>query len=757
MKIKPFLFVYMIITGICLTGNNLFSKELDPPIQSYEVYKVSQQAESLPIFSNIIIEQLESQVDHRIATYKDIVNNIANNPNIVLSWEQLIQPIEDASCNLEQIVNLISHLNSVKDSPQLRTVYTKVLPKLSDLSAEFLQNKLLRQKILKLKNSDVFIKLNVAQKKIIENILLDFKLAGVDLSKHQKLRYKNITAMLSELSNKFSQNILDATQSWSYYINIENKQQIEGLPKHFVELAGKTAIQQGFKEGWLLTLDAPCVDVIMRHAKDRFLRQTIYKAYVTKASEIFEESFNNRQVISRLTKEEIINLNNKDIMQEIVKLRSELALLLGFENYSEYSLAHKMAKSTKEVVDFLNDLALHSVPFAKKEFADLMLFAQSIDQLDMLQPWDIGFYAERYKEQKFNLSEEELRNYLQLKHVLLGIFKLANSLYGINIEEVTKFDTWDPAINLYKVTDKLGDLRGYFYTDLYVRENKQSGAWMANCLSRHQKSDGTLQHPIAFLVTNFTKPTDDTVLLYHQELITLLHEFGHVLHHILTKANYVSVSGCNGVAWDAVELPSQFMEKWGYDWQFLQSVSLHKDSSIDNPKRISKELFNSLNHIKNYQAGMFMVRQLEFGIFDFNLHMWKPILLSSIPDIQQKLDQARKKVTVVPVAPFNRFQNTFSHIFAGGYAAGYYSYNWAEVLASDAFLAFKGLDLDKDLLTISKLGASFLENILEMGGSKDAMDLYVAFRGKRPSIRSLLEYKGLLTQEELMKDSNDPQ
>ncbi len=673
-----------------------------------------------PAFSKIEITKLEADVDQSILKYKTVVKQVSANKDInSYKWEQLIQPIEDAACELDKITNIIAHLHSVQDSPELRKVYSNILPKISDLTAEVLQDKVLQQKILQLKGSKDFSTLNLAQKKIIENFLLDFKLAGVDLPAAKQERYRQIMKQLSELSDRFSKNVLDATQNWSYHVSAKNK--LRGLPKHFIELSKQTAEKRGFKDGWMLTLDLPCVDVVLRHAKDRAIRKIIYKAHVTKASDQFDK--------------DKVQFDNSKIMQSIVELRTELAQLLGFKNYSEYSLAHKMAKSTKEVVNFLDELAKSSEPVAKKEFLKLQQFASKQDNLKKLQPWDVAYYSEMYKETLFSLSEEQLRNYFQLKNVLPGMFKLANTLYGITVQPVTEFDKWDPEVKLYKVMDQSNNLRGYFYIDLYVRENKQGGAWMGSCLSRHQLQDGTLQYPVAFLITNFTKPTANTTpLLYHNELTTLLHEFGHVLHHILTKVNYISVAGVNGVSWDAVELPSQFMEKWGYDWQFLQDVSAHHQTQ----EKISQEMFDSLVGIKNYQAGMFMARQLEFAIFDFNLHM-----TTKKPNIQKVLNQARAMVTVVPVAKFNRFQNSFSHIFAGGYAAGYYSYNWAEVLASDAFMAFHDAKGALRQSSGSELGASFLKNILEMGGSKDAMELYVAFRGKEPSIKSLLEYKGL--------------
>jgi oligopeptidase A len=666
-------------------------------------------------WNNIKIAELEQAIIANIDTYKKIIEQVANNKDLLLNWQNLIQPLEDARANLDEKVNIVAHLHSVQDNLELRKVYSNILPMLSDLSAEFLQNSRLQQKVLQLKESTVFAEFNIAQQKVIENLLLDFKLAGVNLSIEQQAKYKQITKQLSELSDQFSKNVLDATHNWHYYITSVEYSKLDGLPQHVIALAKQAAEKQEYNNGgWVLTLDFPCVDAVLRYAANRELRKIIYTANITKASEITKQ------------------FDNSEIMQTIVNLRLELANLLEFKNYSEYSLAHKMAKTTKEVINFLEELADVAVPIAKKEFLALQQFVKRRDNFEELEPWDVTFYSEQYKKVLFDLSDEELRNYFQISKVLLGMFKLANNLFGINVEEVVNFDKWDGEVKFYKVFDNENNLRGFFYIDLYIRDNKKSGAWMAECLARHKRDNGELQIPVAFLVTNFAKGT----LLYHEELLTLLHEFGHVLHHILTKVDYINVSGCNGVSWDAVELPSQFMEKWGYDWQFLQDVAEHYQTK----EPLSKEIFDSLINIKNYNAGMSLVRQLEFATFDFKLHMYKPAVEAnaiSVQDIQNILNKVRDKVTVIPVADFNRFQHGFSHIFAGGYAAGYYSYSWAEVLAADAFMAFK----DDDLRT---LGTKFLNNILEMGGSKDAMELYIAFRGTKPEVQALLEYKGLL-------------
>lgn len=667
-------------------------------------------------WNDINVFDIEKEIIYDIDKYKSTILAIANKEGVELNWINLIQPLEDVRFNLDQKFNIISHLHSVKDNHEVREVYDNILPKLSELHAEFLQNYQLQRKLLQFKNSNNFINLSDVQQKIIENLLLDFKLAGVDLSIDAQQRYKTITTKISKLSDEFAKNLLDASSVFRYYIEPNDQHKIAGLPLHIVELCNQTAIKKGYKDGWFFTLDLPCIEAVLRHAEDRQLRKIMYIAHITKSSDITKQ------------------FDNSNIMESIINLRIELAELLGFNNYSEYSLSHKMAKTTTEVESFLEDLANVAVPIAKQEFLAIKKFVKQQYDVDDLEPWDIAFYAEKYKQFLFNLSEQELRNYFPIQQALSGIFRLANTLFGIIVEEVTDVDVWDADVKFYKVLDNNNNLRGFFYIDLYFRVDKKCGAWMAECISRHKLHNENLQYPIAFLVTNFAK----SPLLYHEELLTLLHEFGHTLHHVLTKVDYISASGCNGVAWDAVELPSQFMEKWGYDWQFLQDISMHYETKA----KISKQIFDSLINIKNYNVGMFMVRQLEFAMFDFKLHMYKsPVKHKpvNILDIQHILDNVRSKVTVVPVSEFNRFQHAFSHIFAGSYAAGYYSYSWAEVLASDAFIAFK--DQDR-----SVWGAKFLHNVLENGGSKDAMDLYIEFRGKKPDPKALLEYKGLMSK-----------
>lgn len=703
-KLKLIGIIFMLINNTAL-ANNLTNHQV-----------------KFPEFSKISITNLEQSISQQLLEYTQIYQNIAMDQAVNRTWENTIQPLEDFSTKLENLVNILNHLHAVKDSPELRLAYSNIIASLTKFNAEFLQNQNLYHKILQLSESKDFFKFNSAQQKIIKDLLLNFKLAGVNLSLAEQNRYKQITTELSALSDQFAKNVLDSTQSWSYYVPVAERKQLIGLPEYFLNNANKIAIQQGKQDGWWLTLDLPAVEVVLKYAKDRDLRKKVYKAHVSRASDKFEP-YNP-------------NLDNSKIMQNIVVLRQELANILGFKNYLEYSLVHKAAKDSAVVTNFLTELVDKTVPIAKQEFTQLQLFAKEQDQIDKLNPWDLAYYAELAQQKLFNISEEELRNYFVLDKVLSGMFKLAHELYGINVSEVEKFDSWDPTVKLFQVNNQDGSLAGYFYLDLFVRSNKQSGAWMGSCLSRHKWSDGNLQYPIAFLITNFSNDNMQQPLLYHHEVVTLLHEFGHVLHHILTKVNYISAAGCNGVEWDMVELPSQFMEKWGYDWDFLQDVAIHANTK----QKITQQQVNALIARKNYNAGMFMARQLEFGMFDATLHKWFPSKPGELPNIQQCLDEVRTKVAVLPPANFNRFQHSFSHIFAGGYAAGYYSYNWADVFASDAFMAFQHAVKLK-----SELGHRFLVNILQTGGSKDLTELYLDFRGEQPKIDALLEYKGLIS------------
>lgn len=665
-------------------------------------------------WNDIDLSELQNDVFSCIEQYKSTILALANKENLELTWINLIQPLEDARFYLDQKVNLVSHLHSIQDSVAIRHVNEAILPQLSALHAEFLQNYNLYQKLLKFKNSNNFSLLNDVQKKIIDKLLLDFKLAGVDLSIEQQQKYKKITTKLNNFSDEFMRNLLDSNNIFRYYVEEVDKYKVFGIPEHMLELLHKLAIEKHYNNGWFFTLDLPCIEAVLRHGECRELRKIMYMAHITKSSDISGQ------------------FDNSYAIQEIVNLRIELADMLGFNNYSEYSLVHKMAKTTVEVEKFLEELAEIALPIAKKEFLALSEFAKQQQDFEELAPWDISFYAHKYKKFLFNITEEEIRDYFPIDRAIKGVFNLANQLFGINVEEVKNVDVWDEEVKLYKILDNNNNLRGFFYTDLYFRRDKKSGAWMAEAISRHKLKNEELQYPVAFLVTNFAKGN----CLYHDDLLTVLHEFGHVLHHVLTKVDYISASGCNGVSWDAVELPSQFFEKWGYDWQFLQEISSH----FKTQEKISKEMFDILLDMKNYNIGMAITRQLEFSMFDFKLHMFKskkPGKKVTIFDMQRIINDIRSKISVIPVCELNRFQHSFSHIFAGGYAAGYYSYYWAEVLACDAFMAFK--DQDRRVW-----GEKFLHNILETGGSKDAMDLYIAFRGQKPDPKALLKYKGLI-------------
>ncbi len=549
---------------------------------------------------------------------------------------------------------------------------------------------------------------------MVDNALRDFKLSGFDLPEDKKARFKEIQQRLSQLTTKFEENVLDATQAWTKLITDE--QQLAGLPDSARALAKQTAAQKE-KTGWLFTLDFPSYYAVMSYADDRQLRYEMYQAYVTRASDQGPNAG---------------EFDNSDVMQEILALRHESAVLLGFANFAERSLARKMAKTSQQVLDFLNDLADKSHSYAQRDLDALREFAAQQGLTD-LQAWDLGYYSEKLREHQYAINQETLKPYFPETKVIPGLFEVVKRLYGINIEEVTDVDTWHPDVRFYEIKDQQGVTRGQFYLDLYARENKRGGAWMDDCIGRNRLHDGDVQTPVAFLTCNLSPPVGDQPALFtHDEVNTLFHEFGHGLHHMLTQVDYIGVSGINGVAWDAVELPSQFMENWCWERDALNIITGHYQTGEVLPD----DLFDKLQASKNFQSAMQMVRQLEFALFDFRLHAeLKP---DAVAPVQETLDEVRDKVAVVKPPAFNRFQHGFSHIFAGGYAAGYYSYKWAEVLSADAFAKF-----EENGIFDRKTGEAFLHCILEQGGSQEPMDLFVAFRGREPTIDALLRHSGI--------------
>ena len=542
----------------------------------------------------------------------------------------------------------------------------------------------------------------------------DFHLSGIDLPAEQQARYKEISQQLSKLASQFEQNLMDATNAWHKVLS--NPDDLAGLPESALAQARQTAQAAG-QDGWMISLQFPSYLAVMTYADNRALREEHYQAFATRASEQGPDAG---------------KWDNSDIMEQILSLRHEKAVLLGFANYAEYSLATKMAESTGDVNDFLNKLADKSHAQAQRDLDELQAFAKAEHGLDDLQPWDISYYSEKMRQHFYQLSQEEVKSYFPVNKVLPGLFAIVEKLYGLQISQIQDFDSWHPDVSFYQIIDKDGQPRGRFYLDLYARAKKRGGAWMDDCVGRKRYATG-MQYPVAYLVCNFTPPTgDQPALLTHDEVETLFHEFGHGLHHMLTQVDYRGVSGINGVEWDAVELPSQFMENWCWDKQALDLISGHYQTGESLPE----SLYAKMLAAKNFQAGMMMVRQLEFSLFDFKIHeCYQPAQGGRIYAILQEI---RDRVAVVKVPAFNRFAHSFSHIFAGGYAAGYYSYKWAEVLSADAFSLFEERGVF-DRAT----GEAFLHSVLEQGGSQDAMTLFKHFRGREPNIDALLRHNGI--------------
>lgn len=667
----------------------------------------------LPQFSKIRPEHVEAAIDQLLADARATIEKqlAGGGP---YTWHNLIEPIETAEDRLNKAWSPVSHMNSVVNSDEMRDAYNACLGKLSEYSTETGQNQGLYQAYKAIRDSAEFADLDRAQQKIIDNALRDFHLSGIDLPPQQQARYKEISQQLSKLASQYEENLLDATNAWSKLI--DDVDELAGLPESALAQAKQAAEAEG-KNGWLINLQFPSYLAIMTYADNRELRREHYQAFCTRASDQGPHAG---------------RWDNSEVMEKILALRHEKAQLLGFNNYAEYSLATKMAESTDDVVKFLEDLADKSWRQARRDLAELKEFAANQHGLHDLQAWDIGYYSEKMRQHFYQLSQEEVKAYFPVTRVLPGLFAIVEKLYGLRISEIKDFDTWHPDVHFYQIVDDQGQLRGRFFLDLYARGKKRGGAWMDDCVSRKKLADG-VQIPVAYLVCNFTPPTgSEPALLTHDEVQTLFHEFGHGLHHMLTQIDYLGVSGISGVEWDAVELPSQFMENWCWEKEALGLISGHYQSG----EALPDALFDKMLAAKNFQAGMLMVRQLEFSLFDFKLHRdYDP---AKGGRIYQTLQQIRDQVAVVKVPEFNRFAHSFSHIFAGGYAAGYYSYKWAEVLSADAFSLFE----EKGIFDRAT-GESFLHNILEQGGSSDAMTLFKNFRGREPNIDALLRHNGI--------------
>ncbi|BEE11400.1 oligopeptidase A [Aeromonas dhakensis] len=670
--------------------------------------------DSLPPFSQIQPDQVQPAVTQAIADCKQKISDVLaqREPH---TWDSLIAPLEEVNDRLSRIWSPVSHLNSVLNSEALREAHDACLPLLSEFQTYVGQHEGLYQAYLALSESDDFPLLSAAQRKEIQNTLRDFRLSGIGLPAEAQQRYGEIQARLSELASRFSNNVLDATQGWSKLVTDEAE--LAGLPASAQAAARQLAELKG-KEGWLFTLDIPSYLPVMMYADNRALRAELYEAFTTRASDQGPNAG---------------KWDNSAIMTELLALRRELAQLLGFANYAELSLATKMADKPEQVVNFLTDLARRSLSQGKAELEEIRAFASEQHGQNELAAWDIPYYAEKLKQHKFSISDEQLRPYFPASKVVKGLFEVVKRVFGMKVRERLGIDTWHPDVRFYDIFDAEDELRGSFYLDLYAREHKQGGAWMDVCLGRRYRQDGSLQKPVAYLTCNFNGPVDGKPALFtHNEVVTLFHEFGHGIHHMLTRIDVAGVAGINGVAWDAVELPSQFLENWCWESEALAFISGHHETGEPLPADLLEKMLTA----RNFQAAMQMLRQLEFALFDFRLHQeFDPANADQIPAL---LDEVRREVAVMTPPAFNRFQHSFSHIFAGGYAAGYYSYKWAEVLSADAFSRF-----EEEGIFNPVTGHSFLKNILEKGGSKEPMELFRAFRGREPQVDALLRHSGI--------------
>lgn len=626
------------------------------------------------------------------------------------TWDDVITPLEKKTLSLSRAWGAVSHLMSVCDEPQLRKAYNEALPIVTQFWIGLSQSSL-SQKYKAIKESDGFRNLSAVRQRIINEELIDFKLAGAFLPEDKKAELKTVKETLAQESQKFSENLLDSTNA--YGLLVDDEKELAGIPADDIAAFKETA-QAANQEGYRITLQIPHYLAVLQYAQNRKLRETLYHAYVIRASELdFDGKF-----------------NNNDVMRRIVDLRAQEARLLGYRNYGEVSLATKMAKTPEEVVAFLRDLAQKSLPQAKADMAEVKAFAK--DNLGIADPqsWDLPYASEKLREARYAYSDQEVKQYFTLPAVFNGLFGLVQTLFNIRIVK-DNAPVWHPDVQFFRIETAQGEKIAQFYVDLYARPNKRGGAWMDNDRTRNRLY-GALQTPVAYLVCNFAKPVGDKpALLTHDDVLTLFHEFGHGLHHMLSRIEEPSASGINGVEWDAVECPSQFMENFAWDWTVLESLTSH----VQTGEKLPRSLYDKMLAAKNFQSAMAMVRQLEFGLFDMLLHTEFDSQKDNILDL---LAEVRKEVAVTKQPDYNRFPNSFSHIFAGGYAAGYYSYKWAEVLSSDAFSLFE----ETGVLN-PETGKKWLNEVLAVGSSRPAMDSFIAFRGRAPKIDALLRHSGI--------------
>ncbi len=687
----------------------------------------------LPRFAAIRQEHITPAVDALLSENRALIARLSGS-EVPASWEAFIAPLDDANERLSRAWGAVGHLHGVLDSPALREAYSANQPKIVQYYTELGQNLALFGKFKALKASPEFANLSKAQQIIIDNEIRDFRLSGAELAPAQKERFGKLMEELASLSTRFSEHVLDATNGFVLYVDDET--QLAGVPDD-VKQAASEAAKRDDRPGWKLTLQAPCIFPVLQYAEDRALREKLYYAHQTRASEFGKPE-----------------LDNTPLIASILQLRQEAANLLGYASHAEVSLVPKMANSPQQVLDFLNDLASKAKPFAEKDYAQLKAFAAEELGLPALQAWDMAYVSEKLRAKRYAFSDQEVKEYFPEPKVIEGMFKVVQSIYGLSISD-EQAETWDPAVRFFRITDSSGALIGQFYLDLYSRETKRGGAWMDEAITRRRK-DSEVQPPVAYLVCNFPSPVGESngkkrpAVFTHDDVITLFHEFGHGLHHLLTRVDYLGVSGIRGVEWDAVELPSQFMENFCWEWEVLSNMTSH----VETGEPLPRALYDKMIAAKNFQSGMQAVRQIEFSLFDmhlhhdFNPHYGEPGQKTPL----QLLDEIRARVAVVTPPAWSRFANNFSHIFGGGYSAGYYSYKWAEVLSADAYSAFEegrseytsqSNGGDSGVLN-AQIGARFRNEVLAVGGSRPALESFRAFRGREPRVDALLRHSGMI-------------
>ncbi len=664
---------------------------------------------ALPRFASVRAEHVAPAIDQLIADGRATVERLAA-LDVAPTWENFVEPLDEVNEKLARAWVQVSHLNAVVNTPQLRDAYTAALPKVTQYFTEQGQDQRLHAGFKALKAAVTFPADTAARRRHVDNMLRDFRLGGAELPPPEKARFLAVQEELAKLASRFQDNVLDATNDFGLFITDETE--LSGIPADVRETAREAAKKEG-RDGWKLTMHMPCYQPVMQYADHQGLRERMYHAFVTRASEFGKPEWDNTPLI-----------------RSILELRRESATLLGYGSYADVSLATKMAESPRDALAFLEDLARRSKPFAEHDMDEVRAYAR--DELGMadVRASDAAYVSEKLREKRYSFSDQEVKQYFQEDQVLAGMFRVVETLYGVNIREAVA-EAWHPSARFFEIADDSGARIGQFYLDLYAREGKRGGAWMSDAISRRRL--GTrVQTPVAFLTCNFSAPVAGKPALFtHREVHTLFHEFGHGLHQLLTQVDELGVSGINGVEWDAVELPSQFMENFCWEWDVVAPMTRH----VESGERIPRTLFERMLAAKNFQSGMGFVRQLEFALFDMHLHFdFDPAL----GDMLKLLGEVRSRVAVVPAPEYNRFPNQFSHIFAGGYAAGYYSYKWAEVLSSDAYGAFEEAGvLDPET------GARFRREVLACGGSRPALESFVAFRGRKPQIDALLRHNGM--------------